>query len=140
MIQLVSILGVVYVAMTMTPVGAPTAFDGESPGNLTAASAHSTMQSGLKIVMDPATGKILENPTAAELQTISSGQALRLPRRSSWDLRAFPLDGGGEGVVLDEWAHHSLTVTRTDHGEFRVQCAQGDAHQSSGQEPVEEER
>ena len=139
MFQVISIIGAIYLAATVTSIARPQ----ELIDHPKALSSDSAGQLGLKVVIDPATGKILENPTAEELRSIGSSQAISVPRRSSWELRSFPLPGGGEGVALDEWAHHSLTLRRAENGEFLVQCAQGDVHGApklSRQGPVEDDR
>lgn len=126
MIHALSIIGIICLAATvgpgtgpLVPVDDPTSLSLETAG-----------QAGLKVVMDRATGRIVENPTSAELRALGSDESLSLSRRSAWDLRDFSLPGGGVGVALEKWAHHSLAVRRAENGDLQVRCIQGDVHEA----------
>ena len=82
---------------------------------------------GLEVVIDPATGQIVDNPTDLQLERVSEGITLER-RRSPWELREFFLSNGGRGVYLDGWADHSLTVEITPDGDMQLGCASGDEH------------
>jgi hypothetical protein len=82
---------------------------------------------GLKVVIDPVSGQIVNNPTDAWLET-ATDEAILHRRRSSWELRTFRLPAGGLGVDLDGWADHSLTAEVAPDGQLRYVCSQGDRH------------
>ena len=86
-------------------------------------------RAGLEVVIDPATGRIIDNPTDLQLERVAEGIALER-RRSSWELREFFLSNGGRGVYLDSWADHSLTVEVGPDGEMQLGCSRGDQHSS----------
>jgi hypothetical protein len=94
-------------------------------------------RAGLEVVIDPATGQIIDDPTDLQLERVSEGIALER-RRSPWELREFFLSSGGRGVYLDGWADHSLTVNVGPDGEMRLGCSKGDQH-SPKPATVEEE-
>ena len=119
MIQVVAILGTIYLATNIVPASIPLESDRKKAADV----AHDVGVAGLRVVIDPVTGAILDNPTSAELRAVGNDEKGSVPRRSSWELRSFPLPGGGEGVVLDKWAHHSLTVKRTPSGDLHVDCS-----------------
>ncbi len=80
---------------------------------------------GSQVVIDPATGRIVNEPTDGQLERLLDGVAVKR-RRSAWELRSFSLPAGGRGVYLDGWADHSLAVEVTPEGQFRSVCSQGD--------------
>ena len=87
-------------------------------------------EAGLKVAVDPATGRIIAQPTEADLEVLAEG--IRIQRRgSTWELESFNLAHGGEGVFLDGWADHSLVVRRDAEGRLRVGCSAGDDHGST---------
>jgi len=114
MFQLISIFGL-FIFSAMAPAEAPMRAHGES---------------GLKVVVDPATGRIIAEPTAADLEALSRGTRTER-RRSMWELRRFALAHGGEGVFLDGWADHALVVQRDAEGRLQVVCSTGDDHRSA---------
>lgn len=82
---------------------------------------------GLRVVVDPATGQIVDRPTADELGRVG-GDPVFSRRRSADELERFDLPHGAQGVVLDGWAHHAMRVERGADGSFRYVCELGDAH------------
>lgn len=82
--------------------------------------------SGLRVVMDPATGEIVAQPTAEDLARLEPPD--RKKRRRAGELEAFDLPNGARGVALDGWAHHATRLERAPDGTFRVVCSQGDRH------------
>jgi hypothetical protein len=95
---------------------------------------------GSRVFLDPETGRIISRPTGAQLEALGQGpEALRV-RPSAWALRNFYLPGGGQGVFLDGWADHSLSVQRTANGELFFVCAHGDEDMSVPHEPGEPNR
>lgn len=94
---------------------------------------------GFQVVVDPATGRMVNNPTDLQLDRLAEGIAIER-RRSSWELREFWLANGGRGVYLDGWADHSLNVEIGPEGQVRFACSQGDRHgQAAGSGPVDDE-
>jgi hypothetical protein len=91
------------------------------------AAPEAVRRAGLRVVRDPVTGRIVSEPTDAELAELPD-LVLDQARRSAWELREFSLPNGGHGVYLDGWADHSLAVEVTAEGEFREVCTQGDRH------------
>ena len=85
---------------------------------------------GLRVVLDPETGEILNEPSYAALERLADGTAAE-ERRSAWDLREFRLPSGGRGVFLDGWADHSLKVTVDAEGKITAECSVGDRHGSA---------
>ena len=83
--------------------------------------------SGLRVVMNPATGEIVAQPTAEDLARLEPPD--RKNRRRAGDLEPFDLPNGARGVVLDGWAHHATRLERGPDGTFRVVCSQGDRHE-----------
>ncbi len=84
---------------------------------------------GLRVVMDPASGEVVGQPTADDLGRL--GPARRGPRRRAGELERFELPGGARGVVLDGWADHALRVERAADGSLRLVCSRGDRHEGS---------
>ena len=82
---------------------------------------------GLEVFYDPVAGRIIDNPTDAQLGSMTKGVAIER-RRSSWELRRFPLPANGWGVDLDGWADHSLVVEISADGTTRFVCSKGDDH------------
>lgn len=107
------------------------------PGELPEAVAG--QRAGLQVVVDPATGEIIDNPTHLELERLPSGLT-RQRRRSARELRDFPLAGGGRGVYLDGWADHSLKARVDGDGRLRLECSQGDEHPTKAPGGEESER
>lgn len=89
---------------------------GAEPAQPPAASA------GLKVVVDPETGEIVDRPTRKQLQRLSEGLAPR-QRPDSRELREFALPGGGQGVFLDGWADQSLAVEISAEGLPESTCS-----------------
>ena len=89
--------------------------------------------SGLRVVVDPETGRIVDEPTSAQIGRPSEGLVAK--RRPSEELRSFSLPGGGKGVFLDGWADHSLAIEVSADGKMKSVCSQGDQH--GAQEPQE---
>ena len=94
------------------------------------ATAETPGSTGLQVVIDPVSGRIVSEPTDAELGRLAEGVAIER-RRSAWELRGFSLPTGGRGVYLDGWADHSLAVEVTADGQIRTLCSQGDRHTST---------
>ena len=94
---------------------------------------------GFQAVIDPVTGRVVNNPTDAELERLSEGAAVQ-ERRSAWELRDFSLPTGGRGVFLDGWADHSLAVEVTAEGQIRAVCSQGNQHTPATARPEANER
>lgn len=119
MIEFIAMFGLLLFG-AVTPEGTPVTVRGEA---------------GIKVVIDPATGRIIPEPTAADLETLSRGR--RSERRGSmWELRRFALTHGGEGVFLDGWADHSLWV-RQDGDRIQVVCSLGHDHGSAADDAEE---
>lgn len=98
------------------------------PDGAREASGHE-QTAGLRVVVDPATGEIIDNPTSLELERLEEGVRVER-RRSSWELREFYLSEGGSGVALEGWADHSLEIEIGPDGAMRTVCSQGDTHAS----------
>lgn len=88
--------------------------------------AFSPLEMGSRVFLDPETGRIISRPTAAQLEALGQGPRALRTRPSAWELRDFYLPGGGQGVFLDGWADHSLSVRRTPSGELYFVCTHGD--------------
>ena len=117
MFHLLPIMGLTLI-VAMAPQAASTE-DGPVEG--------AAVGAGLKVVVDPVTGRIVDSPSDAQLAALSAG--LEAGRgRSAWELREFRMSGGGRGVYLDGWADHSLSVEVTADGDMRFMCSQGDDH------------
>ena len=82
--------------------------------------------SGLRVVMDPATGEVVSRPTADDLRRL--GTPAGAVRRSADELEQFELPSGARGVVLDGWADHATRLERGPDGALRLVCSQGDRH------------
>lgn len=117
-----SIFGLVLLtaaALQSVDAGRDAGDEGGPPGN--------AAMSGLRVVMNPATGEIVGQPTADQLGRLGAPPSFAR-RRSSRDLRRFELPHGAQGVVLDGWAHHTMRVERAADGSFRAVCSLGDEH------------
>ena len=111
-------------------------------GVATISSPSASNGAGLRVVIDPVTGDIVNNPTDSELRSLSrpiDGRA-DAKRRSAWELREFSLPSGGRGVVLDGWADHSLSVKVTADGRMQAVCSQGDRHGPATERPEANEQ
>lgn len=142
MSQMLRILGIACLAAAAPAVAAatddPTRAD-ERSSKAEASGGEATSAapaSGLRVVVDPETGAIVENPSARQLEDLSETRRFA-KRRPARELRSFPLATGGEGVFLDGWANHSLKVEVTSDGKLRTACSQGDRH--GAQNPDEDE-
>lgn len=93
-------------------------------------------EAGVRVVVDPATGKIIAQPTTADLEARARSVKIER-RRPASELEEFALAGGGKGVFLDGWADHSLEVTLGPDGRFEVACVQGDDHAQGEDEATE---
>lgn len=134
MFRLLSILGVSLLTAASLADEPPSSLD-----DTRAESSESSGETGLRAFFDPVTGEMISEPTAAQLEALGQGPESEIQRRSAWELPHFYLPGGGEGVFLDGWADHSLTVQRADEGGFRVVCSQGDEHVPAVAETEESE-
>lgn len=112
MFQLIPVFGLLVLG-AMAPAEVPLQAHGEA---------------GLKVVVDPATGRIIAEPTAADLENLSAGRRIER-RQSMWGLRRFGLAHGGEGVFLDGWADHAFVARRDAEGRLHVSCSAGDDHE-----------
>ncbi len=57
-----------------------------------------------------------------------AAQALATQVRSAAELHGFSLRGGGEGVLLDGWADHTIIARTNPDGSVQLVCLQGDEH------------
>ena len=81
---------------------------------------------GLRVAIDPATGRIIDSPSPDRLRRDDRDFATK--RKSDRELRSFDLPSGAVGVALEGWAHHATRVVRAADGTFSVVCSQGDDH------------
>ena len=130
MLHLLPIMGFAFLA-TIAP---PPATDG-----VVLAAPAVANGAGLQVVFDPVSGRIVDNPTDAQLERLNRNVAIER-RRSSWELREFRLPGGGWGVYLDGWADHSLAVEIAADGKARLVCSQGDDHTPGTTRSEDDER
>ncbi len=105
--------------MTMSPPPASRDSDSIAPV--------ASNDAGLQVLFDPVSGRIIDNPTDAQLGLLNKRVAIER-RRSAWELREFSLPAGGWGVDLDGWADHSLAVEISANGTTRFLCSKGDDH------------
>jgi len=122
MMRLFLILGIATLAAGQ-PAGEPIPVVGE-PARPEAAATPATGLAGLRVVRDPISGRLVEQPTPAQLGRLAAG-AERSRRRPARELRRFSLPAGGEGVFLDGWADQSLAVERAADGSWHLRCAHG---------------
>lgn len=84
---------------------------------------------GVRVYVDPATGRILSAPTLEQIRRLdravleqrAAEQALQ-ERSTPVPLVPFPLAGGGEGVRLDDRFLSSTVVRRDASGQLELRC------------------
>lgn len=130
MLRFLPIMGFACLLAAVPPM-APEKAEPENPETVGSA--------GLKVVIDPVSGRIVSEPTDAELERLSDEVAVER-RRSAWELRGFSLPTGGRGVFLDGWADHSLAVEVSAEGEIREVCSQGERHSPTTERREDNER
>lgn len=106
-------------------------------GEVASVEAETSLDPGFKVVVDPATGEIIAQPTEADLEILAEG-VRSVRRRSAWELRSFPLQHGGVGVFLDGWADQALEVRVDGEGNLHMTCGEDHDHDLEATGPLSE--
>jgi hypothetical protein len=85
--------------------------------------------SGLRVIRDPETGRLVSNPSAEQLQALAL-QPRRVIERTVIGLRPFELDRGGQGINLQGRFASALRVRVAADGTFETTC--GDPQHAPG--------
>lgn len=102
------------------------------PAERVDSSAQSTAQAGMRVYVDPATGRRLSNPTAEQRANAAAFDRENPAfSTSSEGLREEPLPGGGVLVHLDGRFQSAVTVRRQADGSL-VQTCNNPTHEKLG--------
>ena len=87
--------------------------------------------SGLRVFIHPTNKQVTGEPSSVQIDRYRKIQPKEYRKRPADELRRFFLAGGGQGIFLDGWADHSLSVRRTQRGEVESICRQHRARSSA---------
>ncbi|MEM7352510.1 MAG: hypothetical protein AAF657_17045 [Acidobacteriota bacterium] len=83
-------------------------------------------QAGLRVYLDPETGKLTSTPSTGQVEALSTDLA---PLGwTSEGLEPFALHTGGRGVYLQGRFRSALTVRVTENGDYELRCVDGPGH------------
>jgi hypothetical protein len=135
-----ALISVFLIAALVMPVAASPSDEKGKPEQHApeAASAESAEPSavardGMKVFVDPETGKVMEKPSRQQTEALSPELAKALSR-STEGLRVFDLPNGGKGVDLDGRFQHVLMVRVRPDGSLETVCVN---HRHEAEKPLQ---